>query len=86
MISKCLRELESAGWISLRKRFNATTVYTLNFPGSGEKYEEVHEWKYEGRYEGQYENGRADTEEYLDESYRDDHENDENYFDDDEPF
>lgn len=32
MISKCLRELESAGWISLKRRFNRTTVYTLNFP------------------------------------------------------
>jgi DNA-binding transcriptional MocR family regulator len=86
MISKCLRELESAGWISLKRRFNATTVYTLNFSASEEKYEEVHERKYVERYEGQYEDGKADTEEYLDESYRDIVEYDESYFEDDEPF
>jgi DNA-binding MarR family transcriptional regulator len=66
MISKCLKELESAGWISLKRRFNATTIYTLNFPALGEKYEEAHERKYEDRYEGKYENERSDTEEYLD--------------------
>jgi len=32
MISKCIRELETAGWISRKKRFNASTIYTLHFP------------------------------------------------------
>jgi hypothetical protein len=87
MISKCLRELEGAGWISLKRRFNATTVYTLNFPSSGARYEEAHERKYGDRYEGKYENERTDTEEYLDESDLDVVEYDESYFEDDElPF
>jgi DNA-binding transcriptional MocR family regulator len=87
MISKCLRELESAGWISLKRRFNATTIYTLHFSGLEEKYEEAREQKYVEQYEGKYENKRAGTEEYLDESHRDTHEYDESYSDDDEyPF
>jgi hypothetical protein len=87
MISKCLRELEDAGWISLKKRCNASTIYTLNFTDWEEKYQKARERKYEGRDEGKYEDERADTEEYLDESHRDVHEYDDSYPDDDEyPF
>jgi hypothetical protein len=87
MISKCLRELESAGWISLKRRFNATTIYTLNFPISGEKYYEAHDGKYGERYEEKYEDESADTEEYLDDSYRNTNEYEDDYLDDDEcPF
>jgi DNA-binding transcriptional regulator YhcF (GntR family) len=82
MISKCLRELESAGWISLRRRFNATTIYTLNFPTADEKYEEKHEGKYQEQYQEKYEDERARTEYSTHESYRNDREYDESYLDD----
>lgn len=34
MISECMKELEDAGWISRKRRYNATTLYTVNFPAT----------------------------------------------------
>jgi hypothetical protein len=34
-VAKCLRELESTGWLERRKRFGASTIYTLTSPTPG---------------------------------------------------